>query len=184
MKTLLAVVLAGLAVSAFADGRVIDLAKVTNPVLSAHVDGKPAPAPEGTSVAVTEKGVKLDCNFTSAGHDAAMFAFDTELAAFKEMDVDFTISNGRQLVYAVLVDANGESHCFKCGGVNSGARTTRALKVKEKNDYPGEYFAWRWGGDDNQRIDWPVKRIFLGVNDTPDTFTGRVSVVFHKLTLR
>ena len=184
MKTLLAVVLVGLAASAFADGRVIDLAKVANPVLSAHVDGKPAPAPEGTSVAVTKEGVKLVCNFTSTEHDAAMFAFVTEQAAFEEMDVDFTITDGRQLVYAVLVDANGENHCFKCEAVNSNVRTTRTLKVKETNDHPAEYFAWRWGGDDNQRIDWPVKKIFLGVNDTPDTFTGRVSVVIHKLTLR
>lgn len=183
MKTLLAVVLAGLAASAFADGRVIDLAKVTNPVLSAHVDGKPAPAPEGTSVAVTEEGVKLVCNFTSAGHDAAMFSFDVNEPAFSSLTMSYTVSDGRQVAFVVLTDANGESHCFKSGAVNSGQRQTRKLAIKEKNDYPGEYFATRWGGDDNQRIDWPVKKITLGINDTPDTFTGGVKATFHSLTL-
>ena len=80
MKTLLAVVLVGLAVPAFADGRVIDLAKVTNPVLSAHVDGKPAPAPEGTSVAVTEKGGKVVFHRPN-GHPEEMTAVITNAIA-------------------------------------------------------------------------------------------------------
>jgi len=146
--------------------------------LKAHVDGKPAAPAEGTKLTVDEKGATLVCDFTTAGHDAAWIEFPCELAACKEIFLERTISDNKQQLYVVLTDKNGESHLFKFNAPGNARQKVRA-EVLEKNKHPGEYFAWRWGGDDNQKIDWPVKKIAFGVNDQPDTFVGKVTVTFH-----
>jgi len=159
------------------------LKDVKGAVLKAHVDGKPANPTAGTKLTVDEIGATVVCDFTTAGHDAAWVEFPCELAACREIVLDRTLSDNKQQLFVVLTDKNGESHLFKFNTPGNGRHKVKTT-VKERNDHPGEYFAWRWGGDDNQRIDWPVKKVAFGVNDTPDTLVGKVEVIFHSFEVK
>lgn len=166
-----------------AETRTLDLAGVRNPVFTAHVNGKPAQAPEGAGCKVTEAGIELSCVFSSPGHDAGMAEFPLNEGAFSEVTLDRTIADCKQGVFIVLTDRNGEKHYFGFPAGGNGRHSVTA-KVKVRNEHPGEHFAWRWGGDDNQTLDFPVKSVMLGVNDRPDAFTGEVKAVFHKLSFK
>ena len=109
-----------------------------------------------------------------------MTEFPCELEKCEEIAVERTLSDGAQRLFVVLTDAKGESHLFEFSQGGPERQMVRA-KVFGSNKYPGEHFAWRWGGDDNQKIDWPVRKIALSVNDSPDEFVGAVTVVFHSL---
>ena len=151
--------------------------------LKSHADGKPSLPTNGTKMTQGATGVILDCDFTTVGHDAAWIEFPCELLRFDELILDRTISDGRQQLFVVLTDAKDESHLFRFEVTGSGRQKVKAV-IQAKNMHPGERFAWRWGGNDDQTIDWPVKKVAIGVNDTPDTYVGRVTLLLHSFEAR
>lgn len=163
-----------------ASGEVIRLGNMAGLELKTHVDGRPAAPPADATLLVDDKGANLVCDFTSAGHDAAWVEFPFKFGACSEIVLDRTISDAKQKVFVILTDSADESHLFNFDtGINGRAKVK--ARIVAANKAPGECFAFRWGGDDNQKIDWPVKRIALGVNDQPDTFVGKVDVSFHSV---
>lgn len=170
-------VVASLLMASCATAQTVCFRDVKGVTLKAHVKGCPSVPTADTKVRTDGSGIALSCDFTTDGHDAAWFEFPCELTAFRRMVLDRTLSDGRHQVFVILTDSGGESHLFKFSGASGRGRTE--VEILSENENPGEYFAWRWGGDDNQKIDWPVKTVAFGVNDRPDAFVGKVDAVFH-----
>ena len=191
LKNCAAILLAGCAVVGSAAEETLRLSEV-KPVLTAHVAGKNAPVPKGAKQSVTPDGIMLDYVFPSKGHDACMVEFPVNQKEFKEVTVEITADKPGHRPFIVLTDKNGEKHYFSL--INSIKIGAQAIKragkqklttpIRIKNKHPGEYFAFRWGGDDNQVIDFPVKKIMLGLNDYPDESTSSGRIVFHSITFK
>ena len=168
------------------------LSEVKSVILTAHVDGKNAAAPQGAKQTVTPDGITLDYVFTSSGHDACMVEFPVNLKAFSRVSVEITADRPGHRPFIVLTDKNGEKHYFplidskliKAQTIGKAGRRKFVIPIRVKNSHPGEYFASRWGGDDNQVIDFPVKKIMLGLNDYPDESTGSGRIVFHSISFK
>ena len=168
----------------------IRLSEVKSAVLTAHVNGKNAAPPQGAKKTVTPDGIVLDYVFPSSGHDACMVEFPVSLKAFSRVSVEITADQPGHRPFIVLTDKNGENHYFslintkliKAQTIRKAGRRKLVVPIRVKNSHPGEYFAFRWGGDDNQVIDFPVKKVMLGLNDYPDESTGSGRIVFHSIT--
>ncbi len=181
-----------LAFSLAAQERVMMPADIKNPVLSAHVNGKPSAPPEDAALRSESDGLHMDYVFASAGHDACMVEFPVNQDAFTRLTVELTVSAAGSRPFVVLSDCSGEKHYFSLINTRNIAdqslkkpgRHVLSIPIPAQNQHPGEKFAFRWGGDDNQRIDFPVKSILLGLNDFPDEAQGSGSCVFHKISFR
>ena len=168
------------------------LSEVRSAVMSAHVGGRNAAVPQGAKMTVTPDGIVLDYVFASKGHDACMVEFPVELKAFGQVTVEITADQPGHRPFIVLTDKNGEKHYFslidkkdiKAQAIRKAGRQKLSIQISIKNDHPGEYFAFRWGGDDNQVIDLPVKKIMLGLNDYPDESIGSGRIVFHSISFK
>ena len=168
------------------------LSEVRSAVLTAHVDGRNAAVPQGAKMTVAPDGIVLDYVFPSGGHDACMVEFPVDLKAFRQVTVEITAEQPGHRPFIVLTDKNGEKHYFslvntkviKAQTIGKAGRRKLVIPVKAGNSHPGEYFAFRWGGDDNQMIDFPVKKVMLGLNDHPDESTGSGRIVFHSITFK
>lgn len=168
------------------------LSEVGPVVLTAHVNGKNAAAPQGAKQTVTPDGIVLDYVFSSGGHDACMVEFPVDRKAFSQVSVEITADQPGHRPFIVLTDKNGEKHYFSLIGtrqikaqtIGKAGRRKLVIPIKVRNSHPGEYFAFRWGGDNNQVIDFPVKKIMLGLNDYPDESTGSGRIVFHSITFK
>lgn len=157
--------------------------------LTAHVNEKPAALPEGTSAKKNDSGVEITYNFTSPKHDAVMIEFPTMIPYVDSVTVDLTVEKPGHRPFIVVTDANGECHYFSLIPTSkiadqvikkSGRQTLNAPLIL-KNKFLGERFAYRWGGDNNQKIDFPIRRVMLGLNDYPDAFTGRGKIILHTI---
>ena len=193
LKSLTAVIFAaGTVFSYAAEAEVLNLSTARPVVLTAHVNGKNASVPKGAAQTVTPEGIVLDYAFPSKGHDACMVEFPVDQKKFSQITVEFTADKPGHRPFIVLTDKNGEKHYFSLNGsrrikdqaIKKAGRQKLTTKIRIKNGHPGEYFAFRWGGDDNQVIDFPVKKIMLGLNDYPDESTGSGRIVFHSITFK
>lgn len=175
-----------------ADGETLRLSDVKPVCLTAHVNGKNAAPPQGAKQSVTPAGIVLDYVFATGGHDACMVEFPVDRKAFSQVTVEITADRPGHRPFMVLTDRNDEKHYFslidsreiKKQTIKRAGRQKLVVPVKIGNSHPGEYFAFRWGGDDNQTIDFPVKKIMLGLNDSPDESTGSGRIVFHSITFK
>lgn len=175
-----------------AESEFLNLSAVKPVVLSAHVNGKNAPVPKGAAQTVMPEGIVLDYVFPSKGHDACMVEFPVDQKTFSQITVELTADKPGHRPFIVLTDKNGEKHYFSLIGsrrikdqaIKKAGRQKLTTRIQIKNGHPGEYFAFRWGGDDNQVIDFPVKKIMLGLNDYPDESMGSGRIVFHSITFK
>ena len=175
-----------------AEAEILNLSTAKTVALSAHINGKNASVPKGAAQTVTPEGIVLDYVFPSKGHDACMVEFPVDQKKFSQITVEFTADKPGHRPFIVLTDKNGEKHYFslidtrriKDQAIKKAGRQKLTTQIRIKNSHPGEYFAFRWGGDDNQVIDFPVKKIMLGLNDYPDESTGSGRIVFHSITFK
>ena len=187
-----AMLTAGTVLGSAAAEETLRLSEVKPVAMTAHVNGKNASVPAGAKLAVTADGIVLDYVFASSGHDACMVEFPVNQKAFQQVTVEITADKAGHRPFILLTDRNGEKHYFSL--INSRKISEQTIKrtgrqklvtpIRIKNSHPGEYFAFRWGGDDNQVIDFPVKKIMLGLNDYPDESTGSGRIVFHSITFK
>ena len=193
LKSLTAVIFTAGAVFGYAaEAEVLKLSAVKPVVLTAHVNGKNASVPKGAALNVKPEGIVLDYVFPSKGHDACMAEFPVDQKKFSQITVEITADKPGHRPFIVLTDKNGEKHYFslidtrriKDQAIKKAGRQKLTTQIRIKNGHPGEYFAFRWGGDDNQVIDFPVKKIMLGLNDYPDESTGSGRIVFHSITFK
>lgn len=159
----------------------------------AHVNEKVLQAPpKGNLVTVTPRGLEMTYHFTTPGHDAIMAEFPVDIKIFNYFEVTFTAENTGMRPYLVLTDAGNEKHYSPLQLARYYSRASQIIKkkgkqkmgsfVKLKNDHKGEYFAYRWGGDDNQILNFPVKKLMIGIDDHPDSFKGKGKIIFHSIT--
>ena len=192
LKNCAAVMLSAVTMLLSAAEETLRLSEVKSVVLTAHVNGKNAAIPQGADQTVTPDGIVLDYVFATKGHDACMVEFPVDRKAFSQVTVEITADRPGHRPFIVLTDRNGEKHYFslidsreiKKQTIKRAGRQKLVIPVKIKNSHPGEYFAFRWSGDDNQMIDFPVKKIMLGLNDHPDESTGSGRIVFHSITFK
>lgn len=170
----------------------LDFAQVKSVEFTSHVNGKSAPNPEGASVVVGKSGIEINYVFPSAGHDACMAEFPVNIEKCNFFTVTFSVPAPGHRPFMVLTDRNYEKHYFALAdtrriagqAITKSGTQTRQGKIAVANEHPGEYFEFRWGGDDNQKIDFPVKKLMLGINDFPDTFQGKGRITFHSMTFQ
>ena len=170
----------------------LQLSEARQVILTSHVNGKNAPAPKGAKQTVTDDGIVLDYVFPSPGHDACMVEFPVNQKEFREVTVEITADKPGHRPFIVLTDKNGEKHYFslintrriKEQVIKKAGRQKLTTPILIRNKHRGEYFAFRWGGDDNQKIDFPVKRIMLGLNDHPDESMDSGRIVFHSILFK
>lgn len=173
-------------------GETLDLSKVKSVKLTSHVNGKTAPSLKGTSFTVGKEGLTLNYVFASKGHDACMVEFPVNLKKFNTYTVRFSVPAPGHRPFMVLTDKNNEKHYFSLPptrriadqAIKRKGSQSYTGKIQITNKHPGEYFEFRWGGDDNQKIDFPVKKLMLGMNDYPDTFQGKGKITFHSMTFQ
>jgi hypothetical protein len=158
--------------------------------LTAQVNEQPAPSPEGAAASVTTNGIELKYVFPSPGQDACMVEFAADIPEFNQLEIIIDGDASGHRAFIVLIDAGGESHYFaldntqspaSCGTVKWRGKRKITVPIAVKNPFGADHFSSRWGGDQNQRIDFPVKGIMLGMNDCPDTATGSGRVTFETI---
>ncbi len=160
--------------------------KDVNPVNpAAHVGEKPAPPPEGCKVENRNGKFVIDYVFTTPQHDAFMFDLAKDIPVCE--NISFTVSGegkGHEL-FIVLYDAGGEAHFAALGALPESGKKTFNLRLGKllPKVEPFERYASKWGGDGNQTVDLPVKKITLGINDVPDTSMDRGQIVIENLKI-
>lgn len=181
------------AVTAFAAGDItgeIDLSKIRDFEVKAHVNEKNAPPPAGSKVKVTSRGLEFDYVFPGKKHDALMASFAVDIPSSFRVTVELTPMQKGHRPYLVLVDAGNENHYMSIvpsiflsrQTLQKTTRQTFTAQLPLVNKFPGEKHIRHWGGDNNQKMDFPLKKVILGINDYPDEFTGKGKIIFHKIT--
>ena len=149
----------------------------------AHIAEKPSPLPEGASVARKDGAFVVNYNFTTEKHDAVMFDIVKELPSAAKVSMEIECSQPGHRLFFVLVDANGESHLvLKPLELNfQKKKLTYVLELVKKVPY--NIYDSVWGGDKNQHLDLPLRSITIGIDDVPDTATGKGTVTIRNLKI-
>ena len=102
-------------------------------------------------------------------HDALFFDLDIPLETAEEMTLQVKGDGKGHTLFVVVRDQSGENFYFP--GPVIGFTGWKTLKVKFNYPIinPGEKYASIWGGDGNQQVNFPLRGITIGLNDTPDT---------------
>ncbi|MDD5482322.1 MAG: carbohydrate binding domain-containing protein [Kiritimatiellae bacterium] len=127
--------------------------------------------------------LRLDYRFETAGHDCVMIraaANAGEKAGLAAVTM-YGDGSGHEL-FLILEDNGGENHYLPITPVYwKGWRTVyRAMDKLYRPPRKHEIHATCWGGDSNQVVDLPLKRITVGMNDWPDEYRGRGRVWLEK----
>lgn len=167
----------------------LDFAKLKDFQVKAHVNEQNAPLPAGASAKRTENGIELNYVFPSAKHDALMIEFPMNVPASDSVTVELSAAQTGHRPYLVVVDAGNEFHYLSLIPIDlishqvirKTGRQVLTAPLPLKTRHPGEAYASHWGGDGNQRIDFPLKRVYIGLNDYPDSFQGKGKIILHTI---
>lgn len=152
--------------------------------LAAHVGEKPAPPPDGCRVENRNGKIILDYAFTTDRHDAVMFDLVHEIPVAENLSLRLTGGKGHEL-FLVLYDRSGEAHYAKLTAIRDDGPRDYSFQLSKLMPAikPYNVYASKWGGDGNQELDLPVKRITIGINDIPDTAQERGQLVIENLKI-
>ena len=167
----------------------LDFARLKDFKVKAHVNEQNAELPPGTSVRQTEDGIELNYVFPTAKHDALMIEFPMNVPDADDVTVELTAAQPGHRPYLVVVDAGEEFHYLSLipdelishQVIRKTGRQILTAPLPLKTRHPGEVYASHWGGDGNQRIDFPLKRMYIGLNDYPDSFQGKGKIILHSI---
>ena len=157
--------------------------------VKAHVNEQNAPPPADASVKRTDDGIEMNYVFPSAGHDALMIEFPMHVPASDAVTVELTAAQTGHRPYLVVVDAGNEFHYLSLipdirishQVIQKTGRQILTAPLPLKTQHPGELYASHWGGDGNQKIDFPLKHVYIGLNDYPDAFQGKGKIILHSI---
>jgi hypothetical protein len=125
--------------------------------------------------------LKLNYVFPSTKHDANMFTSDVEIAdGAKVVFPVYGDASGHEL-FLVLFDKSNEAHFLSLGAVDWNGWKMIDASIKELLKGPSSRYdvsCRHWGGDGNQRLDLPITKITIGINDKPDSFSGKGEIGF------
>ena len=139
----------------------------------------------------TPQGIEIDFDLNTPGEDACFVTIDLPgTAPFNQIKTSLHAEySGLVRPFLVLEDAGGEKHYFPmCPNrilnlqkLNGKGNLTLSTPIRVKNVRGADRISQRWGGDRNQRIDFPVKRITLGIDDLLDEKPARGKICFKTL---
>ena len=139
----------------------------------------------------TPQGIEVDFDLNTPGEDACFVTIDLpETASFNQIKTSLNAEYSGQIrPFLVLEDAGGEQHYFPmCPNrilnlqkLNGKGDLTLTTPIRVKNVHASDRISQRWGGDRNQRIDFPVKRITLGIDDLLDGTPASGKICFKTL---
>lgn len=163
----------------------LDLSQEKPCNVRAHEDGAVAKVlPEGASVEHKDGAFIINYNFTTDKHDAIMFDINKEIVSAAKVSMDLECSAEGHRLFFVLVDAGGESHwCYKPLNLDFVGRKTLTYTLALPKEEPYNVLDSIWGGDKNQHLDLPLKSITIGIDDVPDTATGKGTVIIYNLKI-
>ncbi len=137
--------------------------------IQAHVAEKVAALPKGNSVTENEGAYTLKYNFTTEKHDALFFDLDIPLKTATELTLQVNGDGKGHTLFVVVRDQSGESFYFTGPAIGFTGWKSLTIKFNYPTINPGEKYASIWGGDGNQQVDFPLRGLTVGLNDTPDT---------------
>ena len=139
----------------------------------------------------TANGIELYFDLDTQGEDACMVTCDIPaMEAFNTVTVTMDRQiKGKVRPFIVLHDAGDEKHYFPLKeskylsgqGIAGSGRITLTCPIKVRNPHGADRISQRWGGDRNQRIDFPVKKITIGIDDLDDMQKASGRVAFQKI---
>jgi len=152
-------------------------------VLTAHVDEKPAELPGDVKLQGENKlmcdgkpCLTLTYAFPSLRHDAVMLTSDVLIADGTQVGLHIYGDGSGHELFLVLYDKNQEAHYLPFGPISwMGWKTVYASLADLLKGQPTKYdiSCNHWGGDKNQKLDMPITKITIGINDKPDGFRGK-----------
>ena len=152
--------------------------------LQAHVAEKVATPPGGNSVTAENGLYTLTYNFTTEKHDALFFELDIPLEAAEEMTLQVNGDGKGHTLFVVVRDQSGENFFFPGPVISFTGWKSLKIKFNYPVVNPGEKYASIWGGDGNQQVNFPLRGITIGLNDTPDTTVGNGVIQFREIQVK
>lgn len=152
--------------------------------ICAHIAEKPSAPPPGNLVTGKDGTYTLKYNFTTEKHDTLFFDLDTSLEHASELTAQVNGDGKGHTLFVVIRDKSGECFYFPGPAIKFKGWKTVKIKFKYPEVNPGEKYASIWGGDGNQKPDFPLRGITLGLNDTPDSSTGGGTIQIRKITVK
>jgi len=149
-----------------------------------HIAEKRSVPPEGNAVTLKDGIYTLAYNFTTEKHDALFFDLDITLEKASELTAQVNGDGKGHTLFAVVRDNSGECFYFPGPEIKFKGWKTVKIKFKYPKVNPGEKYASIWGGDGNQKPDFPLQGITLGLNDTPDLSTDSGTIKIRKITVK
>jgi hypothetical protein len=121
-----------------------------------------------------QKSVRLKYDFKTKGHDAFMLSKNINVEKADYLSIKIKGNGSKHRIFFVLTDATGEKHYLACKSLRNTNWAVLDISLEEhlKPLLPGEVTGNSWGGDANQKIDFPITQIMVGINDIPDSFIG------------
>lgn len=162
-------------------------------VLTAHVNEEPAGLPDDAKLQVADK---LKCDgkpclgltyvFPSLKHDAIMLTSDVSIPEGTQVGLYVYGDGSGHELFWVLYDKSQEAHYLPIGPVYwKGWKTVYASMANLLKGPPTTYDVScnHWGGNKNQKLDMPITKITIGINDKPDKFQGKGEIKLGWLKL-
>lgn len=161
----------------------IDLSNEKPVNIRAHINEKNDLLPDGGSVSNENNTFIINYSFTTSGHDAVMFDIVREIPSCAKVSMEITSNGNGHRLFFVLVDKNDESHyVIKPLNLDFKQRNvTMSLRLDKEEPY--SIFDSKWGGDGNQHLDMPLKKITVGVDDMPDKTIEKGTVTIKNLQI-
>ena len=150
----------------------------------AHTAEKPSAPPPGNLVTGKDGIYTLKYHFTTEKHDALFFDLDIPLENASELTAQVNGDGKGHTLFVVVRDKSGECFYFPGPAIKFKGWKTVKIKFKYPEVNPGEKYASIWGGDGNQKPDFPLQGITLGLNDTPDSSTDRGEIQIRKIRVK
>ena len=150
----------------------------------AHIAEKPSAPPPGNLVTGKDGIYTLKYHFTTEKHDALFFDLDIPLENASELMAQVNGDGKGHTLFVVVRDKSGE--CFYFPGPAIKFKGWKTVKIKFKYPEAGTWdkYASIWGGDGNQKPDFPLQGITLGLNDTPDSSTDQGEIQIRKIRVK
>lgn len=141
--------------------------------------------PDNFSVSFNDGKIIIAGVFPSERHDSCMISIPGDFDYFEELEIIAKGDNAEHKLFLVITDLNGENHFIGQFPLTE-KNTNFIFSAKPFLTAPleGVKKAECWGGDGNQKIDWPVKKITIGINDIPDTFKGKFKAEIEKIIIK
>ena len=150
----------------------------------AHIAEKPSGPPQGNIVNGKDGTYTLVYKFTTEKHDALFFDLDIPLENASELTAQVNGDGKGHTLFAVVRDKSGECFYFPGPVIKFNGWKNIRIKFNYPKINPGEKYASIWGGDGNQKPDFPLQGITLGLNDTPDSSTDSGRIQIRKIKVK